>query len=143
MREDGGLCGLAASEAGFPPSCRELAAERARVQPPWDSLRRRANPTEGAHVSLARVVTFTGVTSDRIEEIKREMDEGEQPEGLNPSEMFVLHDPDSSEAIAILVFDSDEDYQRGHEVLDAMPTPETPGQRTSVKRYDVAIRRSR
>ncbi|HUG63648.1 MAG TPA: hypothetical protein VMK83_00365 [Gaiellaceae bacterium] len=55
----------------------------------------------------------------------------------------MLHDPDSSEAVAILLFDSDEDYRRGHEVLDAMPAPETPGQRTSVKRYDVAIRRSR
>ncbi len=94
-------------------------------------------------MSLARVVTFTGVSSDRIEELKREMDEGEQPEGLNPSEMFVLHDPDSNEAVAILLFDSDEDYQRGHEVLEAMPAPETPGQRTAVKRYDVAIRRSR
>ena len=31
-------------------------------------------------MSLARVVTFTGVSSDRIEELKREMDEGEQPE---------------------------------------------------------------
>ena len=94
-------------------------------------------------MSIARVVSFTGVSSDRIEELKREMDEGEQPDGLNPSEMIVLHDADSSEAVAILVFDSDEDYRRGHEVLDAMPAPETPGQRTSVKRYDVAIRTSR
>ena len=94
-------------------------------------------------MSLARVVTFSGVSSDRIEELKREIDEGEQPEGLNPSEVLVLHDSDSSEAIAILFFDNDEDYQRGHEVLDAMPAPETPGQRTAVKRYEVAIRRSR
>ena len=94
-------------------------------------------------MSIARVVSFTGVSSDRIEELKREMDEGEQPDGLNPSDMIVLHDPDSSEAVAILLFDSDEDYRRGHEVLDAMPAPETPGQRTSVKRYDVAIRTSR
>ena len=94
-------------------------------------------------MSLARVVSFTGVSSDRIEELKREMDEGEQPEGLNPSEILVLHDPDSSESLAILFFDTDEDYQRGHEVLDAMPAPETPGQRTAVKRYEVAIRRSR
>jgi hypothetical protein len=28
-------------------------------------------------------------------------------------------------------------------VLDAMPAPETPGQRTSVKRYEVAMRKSR
>ena len=94
-------------------------------------------------MSLARVVTFSGVSSDRIEELKREIEEGEQPEGLNPSEVLVLHDSDSSEAIAILFFDSDEDYQRGHEVLDAMPAPETPGARTAVRRYEVAIRRSR
>ena len=86
-------------------------------------------------MSLARVVTFSGVSSERIEELKREIDEGEQPEGLNPSEMVMLHDPGSSEVIAILFFDSEEDYQRGHEVLDAMPAPETPGQRTAVKRY--------
>jgi hypothetical protein len=94
-------------------------------------------------MSVARVVTFTGVDSERIAQLQREMDEGEQPEGLNPSDMFVLHDPDSSEAVAILFFDSDEDYQRGHDVLDAMPAGDTPGQRTSVKRYEVAIRRSR
>jgi hypothetical protein len=94
-------------------------------------------------MSIARVVSFTGVSSDRIEELRREMEEGEQPEGLDPSDVFVLHDPDSSEAVAILLFDNDDDYRRGHEVLDAMPAPETPGQRTSVKRYDVAIRRSR
>ena len=52
-------------------------------------------------MSLARVVTFSGVSSERIEELKREIDEGEQPEGLNPSEMVMLHDPGSSEAIAI------------------------------------------
>ena len=93
-------------------------------------------------MSLARVVTFSEVSAERIAELKREMDEGEQPEGLNPSEMIVLHDAASGESVAILFFESEEDYQRGHEVLDAMPAPETPGQRTSVKRYDVAIRRT-
>ena len=94
-------------------------------------------------MSPARVVQFNGGSSERIEELEREMDEGQQPEGLNPSEMLVLHDSDSDEAVAILFFDNEEGYQRGHEVLDAMPAPETPGQRASVKRYEVAIRRSR
>ena len=31
-------------------------------------------------------------------------------------------------------------FAAGDEVLDAMPTGDTPGQRTSVARYDVAIR---
>jgi hypothetical protein len=93
-------------------------------------------------MSLARVVTFEGVSTDRIEEMKQEMEGGDRPEGLNPSEMLVLHDRDSSKAVAILFFDSEDDYQRGHEVLDAMPAVDTPGQRTSVQRYEVAIRRT-
>ena len=94
-------------------------------------------------MSLARVVTFTGVSSDRMAELRKEMEEGEQPEGLNSSEILVLHDSEGNEAVAIVFFDNEEDYRRGHEVLDAMPAPETPGQRTSVKRYDVALRRTR
>lgn len=91
-------------------------------------------------MALARVVTFSGVSADRMAELKQEMGQGERPEGLNSSEMMVLHDPDSSEAVAIVFFDNAEDYQRGHEILDSMPAGDTPGQRTSVKRYDVAVR---
>lgn len=91
-------------------------------------------------MSLARVVTFEGITTDRIKEMKEEIEGGEQPEGLNATEMIVLHDPDSSKAVAVVFFDTDEDYQRGHEILDAMPTAETPGRRTSVERFDVPIR---
>jgi hypothetical protein len=93
-------------------------------------------------MSLARVVTFEGVTTDRIEELKKEMESGERPEGLNPSEMLVLHDADSSKSVAILFFENEDEYQRGHEVLEAMPAVDTPGRRTSVQRYDVAIRRT-
>ena len=58
----------------------------------------------------------------------------------NATELMVLHDPKTDESLAIVFFDNEEDYQRGHEILDAMPTGDTPGQRTSVTRYDVAIR---
>jgi hypothetical protein len=40
----------------------------------------------------------------------------------------------------ILFFETEEDYGRGDEVLNAMPADETPGRRSSVARYDVAIR---
>jgi hypothetical protein len=91
-------------------------------------------------MALARVVTFEGVGSERIEALRQQIESGEQPEGLNSSEMLVLHDPESEKSMAIVFFDSEEDYARGDEVLNAMPAPETPGQRTSVSRYDVAIR---
>ena len=37
-------------------------------------------------------------------------------------------------------FDSEDDYRRGDEILDAMPAGDTPGRRASVTKYDVAVR---
>jgi hypothetical protein len=91
-------------------------------------------------MGLARVVAFEGVGKDRVEQMKREMADQEQPEGLPATEIVVLHDPDSEMALVILFFDSEDDYRRGDEVLNAMPAGDTPGRRASVTRYDVAIR---
>ena len=81
-----------------------------------------------------------GVSKERIEELRGEIEGGERPEGLNATEMLVLHDSDGEKSLAIVFFDSEEDYVRGDEILSAMPTGDTPGRRTSVSRYDVAIR---
>ena len=51
-----------------------------------------------------------------------------------------LHDPEAEKSLVILFFDSEEDYRRGDAALNAMPAADTPGQRTSVTRYDVAFR---
>jgi hypothetical protein len=48
-------------------------------------------------MALARVVTFDGVSEDRIEEMKRDMNSGGQPEGLDATEIIVLHDPEARE----------------------------------------------
>ena len=40
----------------------------------------------------------------------------------------------------ILFFETEDDYRRGDETLNAMPATDTPGQRTGVTRYDVAVR---
>ena len=90
-------------------------------------------------MALARVVSFDGVTKDRIEEMEREIGEG-PPEDLPTKEIVVLHDPEGEKSLVILFFDNDDDYRRGDETLNAMPADDTPGQRTSVTRYDVAIR---
>jgi hypothetical protein len=91
-------------------------------------------------MAVARVVSFEGVNSDRIAEIKSRIDAGEPPEGMPPAELVVLHDPEGERSLAIVFFENEEDYRKGHEVLDAMPGPDTPGQRTSVTKYDVAVR---
>ena len=91
-------------------------------------------------MALARVVTFDGITSERMAEMAREIEGGEQPEGLNATEMMILHDPEGQQATAIIFFENEEDYQRGHEILDAMPASDTPGHRTSVTKTNVAMR---
>ena len=93
-------------------------------------------------MALARVVTFEGVSKDRIEEMQREMREGERPEGLPASEIVVLHDPEAEKSLVVLFFETEDDYKRGDETLNAMPAGDTPGQGTSVTRYDVALRRT-
>ena len=89
---------------------------------------------------LARVVTFDGVDSDRMAQMQQEMQSGERPDDVPAKEIVVLHDPEAKKSLVILFFDTDEDYRRGDEALNAMPTGDTPGQRTSVTKYDVAFR---
>jgi hypothetical protein len=89
---------------------------------------------------LARVVSFDGVSSDRIAEMQREMESGERPENVPAKEIVVLHDPEAEKSLVILFFDTDDDYRRGDEALSAMPAGDTPGTRTSVTKYQVAFR---
>jgi len=91
-------------------------------------------------MTFARVVTFEGVDKDRMDKMSREMREGERPEGLPASELLVLHDPEAEKSLAIVFFETEDDYKRGDEALNAMPAGETPGRRTSVAKYDVAVR---
>ena len=91
-------------------------------------------------MALARVVSFDGVTRDRIQEMQSEMRDSEPPEGVPAKEIIVLHDAGAEKSVVIVFFDSEEDYQAGDEALGAMPAGDTPGQRTGVAKYDVAMR---
>ena len=89
---------------------------------------------------LARVVTFDGVDSDRMAQMRSEMEGSERPEGVPANEIIVLHDPDAQKSLVVVFFESEADYQTGDAALSAMPASDTPGQRTSVTKYDVAYR---
>ena len=91
-------------------------------------------------MAYARVVSFEGVSKDRMEEMQQEMDQGQPPEGFPPAEVVALHDADAERSLVIFIFETEDDYRRGDEILNAMPTGDTPGRRTSVARYDVAMR---
>lgn len=91
-------------------------------------------------MALARVVSFEDVNKDRIEELRREISEGERPEGLPATEILVLHDADAEKSLVIVFFDTEDDYAQGDATLSAMPAGDTPGRRASVSKYDVAVR---
>jgi hypothetical protein len=91
-------------------------------------------------MSIARVVTFEGVSKDRMDEMNREMESGQPPEGFPKAEMIALHDPDEEKSLVVIVFDNEDDYRKGDEILSSMPAGDTPGRRTSVQKYNVAIR---
>jgi hypothetical protein len=91
-------------------------------------------------MSLARVVSFDGVDENRIEQVRKEIQEGERPADIPATEVIVLHDAEAAQALAIVFFETDDDYARGDAALSAMPAGETPGQRTSVRKYEVVVR---
>ena len=94
-------------------------------------------------MALARVVSFEGVSSDRMAELKSRIEGSDgPPEELPPSELIILHDPDGERSLAVMLFENEDDYRKGEEVLDAMPASDTPGRRTSVGKYQVATRMS-
>jgi hypothetical protein len=93
-------------------------------------------------MAVARVVEFDGVTKDRLDQMRQEMEGSAPPEGVPVKELIVLHDPAADKAVVVVFFDSEEDYRQGDEALNAMPAEDTPGKRSSVKKYDVVHRQT-
>lgn len=91
-------------------------------------------------MALARVVAFEGVTRERIDQLRRQMESADgPPDDIPSSELLILHDPEGERSLAIVFFENESDYARGDAALDAMPTEGTPGRRVSIAKYDVAI----
>ena len=91
-------------------------------------------------MAVARVVSFEGVSSERMNQMKGEIEGTGAPEGVPATEVVVLHDAEAEKSLVILFFDSEEDYRQGDETLNAMPAGDTPGQRSGVAKYNVAVR---
>jgi hypothetical protein len=93
-------------------------------------------------VAYARVVSFEGVSKSRMDEMSQRIREDERPEDIPASEIVVLHDADREKALVLVFFETEDDYRRGDAALNAMDPGETPGRRTSVEKYEVALRRT-
>jgi hypothetical protein len=92
-------------------------------------------------MAYARVASFENVPPQALEEITKEIRDGERPENLPATEVIVLADREGGKMQAITFFDSEDDYRQGDETLRAMNPPGTMGSAT-IARYEVAVRRS-
>jgi hypothetical protein len=93
-------------------------------------------------VAYARAVTFEGVDRNRIDQLKQQLEQDERPEDIPATEIILLYDADAEKSLVIVFFETEDDYRRGDETLSAMDPGDTPGRRTSVTKYEVAVRRS-
>jgi hypothetical protein len=90
-------------------------------------------------MALARVVSFDAVSQDRVEELKQQIDQGPSDD-IPATEIVLLYDATAQKSLVVLFFDNEADYDRADQTLSAMPADETPGQRNSVDKYEVAVR---
>jgi len=87
-------------------------------------------------------VTFEGVDRDRIGQLTRQLQEDERPEEIPATEIVLLYDAEGEKSLVLVFFENEDDYRQGDAALNAMDPGETPGRRTSVTKYEVAVRRS-
>ena len=93
-------------------------------------------------MAYARAVTFEGVDRNRIDQLTRELQEGERPADIPATEIVLLYEADAERSLVIVFFETEDDYRQGDAALNAMDPGDTPGRRTSVTKYEVAVRRS-
>jgi hypothetical protein len=93
----------------------------------------------------ARVVRFEGGDADAMEKSAAEIrtqteSESGPPPGLPAKELLFLLDTAGGKALAITLFENEDDYRQGDETLNSMSPPgEGMGQRAAVEKYEVAV----
>lgn len=93
----------------------------------------------------ARVVRFEGADAEVMEKSAAEIrsraeSEGGPPPGVPAKEFLLLHDTAAGKALAITLFESEDDYRQGDETLNSMSPPgEGMGQRAGVEKYELAV----
>lgn len=93
----------------------------------------------------ARVAQWQGADAkslaDTAAEIKAQAESGGgPPPGVPSKEFLLLQDPEGGRAIAIMLFESEDDYRQGDETLNSMSPPRGGmGERVSVDKYELAV----
>lgn len=91
----------------------------------------------------ARVARWEGASAEMLQQSAagiREDSASGPPEGVPAKGLLLLHDLDGGRAIAIALFETEEDYRQGDETLNSMSPPgDGMGQRVAVDKYEVAV----
>lgn len=93
----------------------------------------------------ARVARWEGADAKSLEEsaarIRAQAEsEGGPPPGVPAKEFLLLHDTAAGKAIAISMFESEDDYREGDETLNSMSPPGGGmGDRVSVDKFELAV----
>jgi hypothetical protein len=87
-----------------------------------------------------RVVRFTDVSAERVDELLARIDASDgPPPGVPATGLQVLLDEDQGTAVVLQLFDSAEDMRVGAKAFAAMDPSETPGTRASVDMCELKL----
>ncbi len=90
----------------------------------------------------ARVVRFTDVSQERVDELVARIEESDgAPPGVESTGLKMFYDADQKTGIVVAFFESREKLDAADEIFDAMDAGDTPGSRASVDRAEVVIER--
>ena len=90
----------------------------------------------------ARVVRFTDVTPERIQQLVAAINEADgPPPGIPVTGLQLLFDEAQGTAVVLQLFDTAEDMRKGAEAFSAMDPSETPGTRVSVDTCELTLER--
>lgn len=90
-----------------------------------------------------RVVRFTDVSAERMQELLARIEESDgPPPGVPATGLKVLFDDNQGTAVVLQYFENAEDMEAGAKVFSAMDASETPGTRASVDMCEVKVERT-
>jgi len=94
---------------------------------------------------FARVARWDGADAETLEktaaEIRAQAESQEgPPPGVPAKEFLLLHDTAAGKALAITLFESEDDYRQGDETLNSMSPPGGGmGTRSSVEKFELVV----
>jgi hypothetical protein len=89
-----------------------------------------------------RVVRFTDVTAERVQQLVAGINEADgPPPGIPVTGLQLLFDQEQATAVVLQLFDTAEGMRQGAAAFSAMDPSETPGTRVSVDMCELTLER--